>query len=436
MNQNNRHHFQDRDIEVKWRIEQKIISQQNTDLPQQQVPYEISLENNPDMEIQPGFVGGRVNFTNGQSFVAQIQEQTNLCYIFDQQSNNWVTLQQKIDEYQQKQQQPQQLIPIQNQGNSEQGLVVEVVNYENFNEYEGFISEKDFENQTESLADLDDLNKEIADNIKNIFNNSSPVQLKLKNQDSSLDVKLLLAKGKKTIEYNIKISLNLKEQNPEEQEKRRKEKEVKKQNEKFEKIEKNLEKLQSDTAGQNQIVNQIKQDLNSLKFDVAKQIQQVEQKLNIQCQQLIQKQQNPYKKISLNQLQLAQQQDGNIYTTKLFNGQYELELSIIDDEADFEVGILADGDLQNIEKKKGSYYISLPEGTFKRGTTEYGKLLTYKLQIDDILGVRVDINKHLLQVIINDYQLPPIRINDAIEDFSFFIRSQNECSEFSGDTQV
>ncbi|CAD8155661.1 unnamed protein product [Paramecium pentaurelia] len=381
MNQGKKHHFQDKNIEIVWTITQDLP--QNN---QKQITYElIQVQPNENIGYGDG-QGQKVKLSNGQEFPSGQDQQGQYNIFVD---NAWVPLEQKLAEFQQQIQQ-------QKQTNNELLLYVEVKDYEKFNEYRGFITAKDYLSQTQDLGEeLEDLSSEIDKHIQSIFDKNSSVYLKMTNENAELSIKLQLAKGKKLIEFMILIPLVLKEQNKEEKEKLIKDMELNTQKQRLEKLEQELKQL--------------------------KQSQQ---------------QQNQFKKVTMNDINKVQKQEQelekNIYISReKLSGQFEFELLIANDEIEFQVGIIADDDLGNIEIKKQSYYVILPDGKFARGKVEFGNFFTYKLQVDDKLGLRVDTVKKLFQLVINDYPFPPVKISESIEQFSFIIISSEELNIFA-----
>ncbi|CAD8094560.1 unnamed protein product [Paramecium primaurelia] len=375
MNQEKKHHFQDdnNNIEIKWKITKDLP--QDYQIQQQQIKYEhIQPQPNHDFGFGPGN-GWTIKFSNGQDLVATQDQQGQISVFVD---NVWVPLEQKLAEFQ------QQIL-----------LYVEVKDYDKINEYRGFITAKDCFFQTQDLGELEDLSSEIEKHILSILDKNSSVYLKMTNENAELQIKLSLAKGKKLIEFPILIPLALKEQNKEEKEKLIKDKELNTQKQRLEKIEQELKQL--------------------------KQSQQ---------------QQSNLKKVTLNDINKVQKQEQelekNIYISReTLSGLFEFELIIANDEIEFQVGIIVDNDLGNIEKKNKSYYVVLPDGKFVRGTLEFGNFFTYKLQVDDKLGLRVDTVKNLFQLVINDYPFPPVKISDSIEEFSFIIISSEDINSFA-----
>ncbi|CAD8181654.1 unnamed protein product [Paramecium pentaurelia] len=426
MNQERKHHFQDKHIEILWRIAQ------DNQIQNQQIQFEyVQAQYNENLGFGSG-VGGIVKMSNGQEYLAFPDEQGKVNIFVD---NQWVPLEKNLAEFQQYiPDQIQQQIPQYNQLNNEPSLYVEIRDQNNFNKYRGHITVSDYVSQTQSLGEeLEDLYLEIEKNIQSIFDKNSSVYLNMTHKDPQLEFKLKMAKGKKLIDFFIPIKLTLVEQNQEEREKLQKEIKLNKQNKRLENIEQNVNQLQQNLTDHSQRIGFISQELGNQKTELYNKIQNVELNFQYQYQKFLQQKQNQFKKFSINQMKKVKEQD-YIYIIQKLKGQCEFELLLVDDEIEFQVGIIEDDDLDNIEKKNKSYFVVLPDGKFTRGTREFGKFFTHQLQLEDKLGLRVDTFQHTFQLVINDYPFPPVKINKSIQEYSFIIKSSEKLNIFADDT--
>ncbi|CAD8120992.1 unnamed protein product [Paramecium sonneborni] len=442
------HYFQDQNIEIQWII---FNSFQKNQLPAYQICF---AQQNEDFGFGPG-IGAKVLFRNQQEMIVCKETEGEFIYC---ENGEWLPFQPEADKI------SQQIYLNDKQNQTYQKVLsIQVTDYKKLIQYEGSISETSIIELTEDLADLDDVFNRITQNIQLIFDDKSQVYLESTETKSQLSVKLESPKGKKIIQHKIQILLQLIEMDKNGKEKIKKDLELKQQKLRLDLID---ERIQSEEKRQEKVIEDIKTLLNEnekqklMLEDYQKQIQQQQIKIE-QQQNIIQNNESQFSKIleSLNQKirqleqfkQIKQQQQAQklfvenlqqkqnynffVYLTEKLKGCYEFELNRIEDEIPFKLGIIVDGDLQYLEKKTKTYFITFPEGNLKRGNESQGQFINYLLQIDDKVGLRVDSTNYSLQLIINDYPLTPIRISEQFEEFSFILISDQPLETFAQTNQ-
>ncbi|CAD8123370.1 unnamed protein product [Paramecium sonneborni] len=413
------HKFDEKQIEITWSIQKGVP--QNQDQINQQSPYQIvNAGQNENYGWGPG-IGARAIFINQEEvIVCQDQNSGGQYLYFDQVQQQWLPFQQKADEIINK-------IKQQQNQNDEKVLIIEVSNHENFNEYKGQITEKELAQQSNNIMQFDDMFLMITENIQKIFDKTNAVYLEINQKEAKLMITLKTKIGRRQIDIPIKVPLSLIEQNEADKKK------IKKiqQNKKFDEIYSKISKLE-------QLEEQQKQ-LNSKLDDIYSKIQKLEQleeqqKRNFEdiliLKNQLKQQQQLYQKLSIQHLKQQINQNSNIYMSQKIEGCYEFEFFIADDEIEFDVGIIADDNLENLQNKIKSYFIQLPYGNLVKGNQIYGYMITHIFQVDDKLAIRVDSKKHELQLIINDHVSAPLKIHNSIKEFSFIIKSQEPLEKF------
>ncbi|CAD8145740.1 unnamed protein product [Paramecium pentaurelia] len=224
--------------------------------------------------------------------------------------------------------------------------------------------------------------------ILSIFDQNSSLYLNMTHKDPQLEFKLKMAKGKKLIDFFIRIKLNLNNQ-------KKKWNQID-QKRNWKKIELDLNQLQKGLIGNRLVIEQIQQELQKQKQELSNQIQQVEQKFNQQLTNNIKQQELGKQKLELaNQIQLVEynfnqqfqkliQQQQNQFKKKLKNkiisiqfknlkGNLNLNYQLLMMKLNFKMVLY-------IERRNKSYYVVLTDGKFSRGqeSLENFSLINYK----------------------------------------------------------
>lgn len=82
----------------------------------------------------------------------------------------------------------------------------------------------------------------------------------------------------------------------------------------------------------------------------------------------------------------------------------------MDHEVEFEIGVLRDGDFENLDVRAAAVYFELPDGKFRRGCDDSERVLSYPLFRGTIISVKVDTQKHIIQLALNDFDFAPLTL--------------------------
>lgn len=88
---------------------------------------------------------------------------------------------------------------------------------------------------------------------------------------------------------------------------------------------------------------------------------------------------------------------------------------MLDHEVEFEIGILKDSDFENLEVKAGALFFEFPSGKFRRGSDDSERVVTYPFYKGTVISVKVDTQKHIIQLALNDFDFAPLTLPSSLE---------------------